>query len=173
MTFLRKKKVRAQVQETYYTGKGVQSPMERNILESLKTLALVICATATVWFVLFFSHLDEIGCTSWAMYSSAILPVMKSVVKITISMSPRLFVGYIILRIILDDSRGHKKNGVTGGITRAPPRAATRVPRRRRPPRAPSDPAAIPATRGASLKSASGVSLDPSAPRARVLHQHI
>ena len=70
-------------------------------MESLKTLALVICATATVWFVLSFSHLDEIGFTSWVMYSSTIPPVMKSVVKITISMSPRLIVGCIISTIIL------------------------------------------------------------------------
>ena len=75
--------------------------MERNILESLKTLALVICATATVWFVLSFSHLDEIGFTSWAMYSSAILPVMMSAMKIAIPMGIRLIVGCVISAIIL------------------------------------------------------------------------
>ena len=72
-------------------------------------------------------------------------------------------------------SRGHKKRRLTGGRgrSRAPRRAATRVPRRRRPPRALSDPAASRATRGASLKSASGVLPDPATPPALVLHQHI
>ena len=84
-------------------------------MESLKTLALVICATATVWFVLSFSHLDEIGFMSWAMDSSAvthIFAIMKGtfsmnmcLIRILISLLLRMIIGWFVSVIILSIAR--------------------------------------------------------------------
>ena len=84
-------------------------------MESLKTLALAICATATVWFLLSFSHLDENGFMSWAMDSSAVIhifAIMKwtfsmnmCLIRILISLLLRMIIGWFVSVIRLSIAR--------------------------------------------------------------------
>ena len=96
---------------------GSRNLVHEQLLESgkettkqLKAVAQTFCVF--IAWMTFFSHMDEIGYTFWAIFSSAVFPVMKAIVTINICLLQilmclllRAIVGWMISVIILTIAR--------------------------------------------------------------------
>ena len=96
---------------------GSRNLVHEQLLESgkettkqLKAVAQTFCVF--IAWMTFFSHMDEIGYTIWAIFSSAVFPVMKTIVTINICLLQilmclliRAIVGWMISVIILTIAR--------------------------------------------------------------------
>jgi len=96
---------------------GSRNLVHEQLLESgkettkqLKAVAQTFCVF--IAWMTFFSHMDEIGYTIWAIFSSAVFPVMKAIVTINICLLQilmclllRAIVGWMISVIILTIAR--------------------------------------------------------------------